>query len=812
MGSTKDNRRPESNPRLPPPPPSLSLHPVPKTIGDSVVAGEVEKRGAVSTAQPVMRGGRGKGGGGNDVDDTAATAGKAAVSSNHTKTDQSEDAGNAKDNNQNSCDENIYGDSSPATAGPPAAGAAAAAAAGSGENEYGFGNHVAVFGGGVGGADFSTGGSGGGGGVRPLDSRGVPLRSTLNDNTGAQSTEGMVERLHRAGGMGGAPLSPPRGYPAAAAAAVATATAATAAAGSPFEALYREQCQVVQERLHAEGRGGGSSPSPLPGLHPVGMGGGGGTAGVPDYSSFEQRATPAADRLDQDTGLPPRQYAAPTGFGDGSGGFTHGPVRPAGLGGGLHGFAGGEGGGGAAPSACTPPPGFSGAEVGMGTYSSGAAPSQGLHNGATASTFVPAAAYPRYGLAPAPVPDAPLGLVPSDAVAAAAQSIPGYPYAATAPPSAAGCTGTTTSPFTGVGAAAVVPTAHAYTLATAIMPSAPTSAPSMYPGATAPTAAAAVPAPAPAGFLGTAGFPSAAVAATAAAAAGAVPAAVAMLGHFPTPAPRASAASFGYPNTATTAGVPAANAAAATATAAAATAATAASADDQAARTVAGYERTPTPQTVAQPAAATTRAAVNTLTPRVGCTGAGDWRKVGMERCDGDGDGDGGGDGNGDGGGVGNGDDDSNGGSSTTAAAQSPDPHVEEVLRAARCESLLPLFAAKRVGLRELALMDDGGYKRLEVCGSLCVWDHRGCLPEVRDAEGWGAVLHSGNTSDIENAVKRRAVFFMARPARAWPKLAPSDVLHERGRCRNIDKPVIRSRTRPLDDCFPLLGGKLHLG
>eukprot|EP00752_Nemacystus_decipiens_P007488 g6690.t1 len=89
-----------------------------ETVCNSVVAGGFEKRGAVSTAhQPVIRRGRGKGGGGNDVDDTAFPA------------------------------------------------------AGSGKNEYGFGNHVAVFGGGADGADFSTSGGGGGGGIRLLDSR-----------------------------------------------------------------------------------------------------------------------------------------------------------------------------------------------------------------------------------------------------------------------------------------------------------------------------------------------------------------------------------------------------------------------------------------------------------------------------------------------------------------------------------------------------------------------------------------------------------------------------------------------------------------
>ncbi|CAN0272486.1 unnamed protein product [Pylaiella littoralis] len=51
---------------------------------------------------------------------------------------------------------------------------------------------------------------------------------------------------------------------------------------------------------------------------------------------------------------------------------------------------------------------------------------------------------------------------------------------------------------------------------------------------------------------------------------------------------------------------------------------------------------------------------------------------------------------------------------SATGSVRQPDPHVEAVLKAAKCERYLPLFIAKRVDLRELALMDEEDFKMLE--------------------------------------------------------------------------------------------------
>ncbi|CAM9610968.1 unnamed protein product, partial [Hapterophycus canaliculatus] len=41
-------------------------------------------------------------------------------------------------------------------------------------------------------------------------------------------------------------------------------------------------------------------------------------------------------------------------------------------------------------------------------------------------------------------------------------------------------------------------------------------------------------------------------------------------------------------------------------------------------------------------------------------------------------------------------------------------PHLEAVLKAAKCERLLPLLYVRQIDLRKLALMDDNDFKALE--------------------------------------------------------------------------------------------------
>lgn len=81
--------------------------------------------------------------------------------------------------------------------------------------------------------------------------------------------------------------------------------------------------------------------------------------------------------------------------------------------------------------------------------------------------------------------------------------------------------------------------------------------------------------------------------------------------------------------------------------------------------------------------------------------------------------------GGGGGGGAGDGDGDGGDGTASWAGAragvgaittvQDPDPHVEAVLRAAKCERLLPLFVARRIDLPKLFNMDDDDFKMLTV-------------------------------------------------------------------------------------------------
>lgn len=56
------------------------------------------------------------------------------------------------------------------------------------------------------------------------------------------------------------------------------------------------------------------------------------------------------------------------------------------------------------------------------------------------------------------------------------------------------------------------------------------------------------------------------------------------------------------------------------------------------------------------------------------------------------------------------------GGGGGATALRQPDPHVESVLKAAKCERFLPLFIAKQIDLQKLALMDEADFKKLEVC------------------------------------------------------------------------------------------------
>ena len=425
------------------------------------------------------------------------------------------------------------------------------------------------------------------------------------------------------------------------------------------------------ERLHAAKRGEGRAGGGHVALPPVRR-----PHHAPDAApaSVAPAAAAAVASSADASGGHDRERFCGVGYGAagaaaGAHGLAGGISMLAGIGvnGGLDG--GGSGARGAAGAPRGPPPGFADVGVGAGGYASERAPPLAPYNGADktmgAPTYMPSIAAAGFPAANLPFLYASGAALPG---ASAAQAMAAHPYTST------GYAGVNT-----VGARA----------ATAM------------------------------GFAGLAPAPAAGVGGAAAAAP-----AVAGLPFMP-PVASASVDAFGAAGYFGVATDPAA--------AAAAAAAGIGAGADGARGSVKNDERTAL-ETEIQPGAPNTEKAAEHLSQAepTGVEGIGDGGGGNQGDKRGDASENSGGDAGaavGGGGGGGNGGDGVTGGGpggkawgGATSTPQSPDPHVEAVLRAAHCQKFLPLFVARHVDLRRLSAMTDGEFFDLQVSEACDAW------------------------------------------------------------------------------------------